>query len=105
MLRLFLVFILVFNLVVTGQKEEKNIKISGDFLNNNITIGNYPLKVPPAILSHFTPEIDLTKKHKNKRQKRQLSPGVYSCGHQVLVHIILTLYFYYRPMDFLSILV
>ena len=72
-------FILVFNLVI-GQKE--NTKIFGDFLNN-ITIGNYPLKVPPAILSHFTPEIDLTKNHKNKRKKRQLSPGVYSCGHQV----------------------
>ena len=87
MLRLlvFLVFILVFNNLVMGQQKEKNMEIVGD-LFNNITIGNYPLKVPPAILSHFTPEIDdLTKKHKNsKRQKRQLSPGVYSCGHQVI---------------------
>ena len=63
----------------------------------------FPLRIPSAIKEHVTKSLDLSKSpdltkspdlqksdgsdssifKRSTRQKRQISPGVYSCGHQV----------------------
>ena len=53
-----------------------------------MTVGNFPLRIPSAILSHLKlhkllPENKPTTYHHVRRHKRQIMPGVYSCGHQV----------------------
>lgn len=52
-----------------------------------MTVGNFPLRIPTAILSHLKlhkllPENKPTTYHHVRRHKRQIMPGVYSCGHQ-----------------------
>ena len=54
----------------------------------NVTVGNFPLRIPSAILSHLKlhkllPKNKPSTYHHVKRHKRQIMPGVYSCGHQV----------------------
>ena len=59
--------------------------------NGNVTLTRFPLRIPLAIHEHVS-KIMSDKEHlfhpqkrvkRGSRAKRQISPGVYSCGHQV----------------------
>merc|ERR1712050_273563 len=71
-------------------------EVSGHFndmlqdLNATWSRSWFPLKIPSAIKEHVTKSLDMTKIDTNysnvfkrsTRKRRQISPGVYSCGHQ-----------------------
>ena len=53
------------------------------FSDPNVTFWNpFPLRIPSAIREHVQKSIGIIQP--NKRFKRQITPGVYSCGHEVI---------------------
>ena len=56
----------------------------------NVTWTRFPLRIPSAIQEHVKQSLKTNEKVKRSaREKRQITPGVYSCGHQVITFLII----------------
>ena len=57
----------------------------------------FPLRIPEELKSYYFHEINhqqiRPKRSESERQDKQLVPGVYSCGHQVIQIFFLFLFF------------
>ena len=59
----------------------------------------FPLRIPEELKSYYFHEINhqqfRPKRSEGERQDKQLVPGVYSCGHQVINMIFFKIYIYF----------
>jgi hypothetical protein len=61
------------------------VRLSG----GRVSWESLPLRIPPDLQLHV--EKTLEKKNRvkrNGRKNRQITPGVYSCGHEVIILVI-----------------
>ena len=91
LLWIFVVSPLFINIAANGFGFEQN--------TNNTSRSSFPLRVPPQVKAVYLDQkkdsrLRRPKRSKSgsKRVKRQLQPGVYSCGHQGIVMDRLTEY-------------
>ena len=58
----------------------------------------FPLRIPEELKSYYFHEINhqqfRPKRSEGERQDKQLVPGVYSCGHQVIQYDFFKIYIY-----------
>ena len=69
----------------------------------------FPLRIPEELKSYYFHEINhqqfRPKRSEGERQDKQLVPGVYSCGHQVIHYDFFNIFFFFQIGHFCNILI